>query len=594
MQRAAHGDHLLQRGRGFGAGIEGPHGGIFLADIQTLVAVVGHATFGLAGYFELAYLLATRCAGGAVEAVLQEGAVLVVSDGVDRTLAVLKQAQAVDVAQRRGDLANIVKLAAARVDGEQVQAVVIAVAGHRQIHPTAAQLEAITHIDVVQAAHRQVLHLLASQVVDTQAALLVGAQHAARGRLGGIDPDRRIVGGIAEARHRIGLHLHRQNGNRRCRRRCLGLPVEVQLPRALFIGDQYLHASIGDAGADPLRLVEPFERQHGFALPVAASLSIQVQRRRFGIEQQQATRHLRHAGCGFGKATERLAQVHRRAQQRCLGSRGVMPEANAFLVDVERCVLVIHLAVATFRRQTQPAHTLRRGQRALGDGHQPLLADALFAQQKGEVVARLVAEQAQALDGERGFRNVHRLAPAPLAIQPQQQRLLAARIEGGDQQALCAGAVIQPLETPLESCHYPPLGIEQLHAARALADLQPVRARPEGIVGEELRMFGVQHRAFDRRQFGQRGIESLGGRLGLARGQGDAEAQEHGFFQSGQHGFFQNQNADRCHWRSDNRHRSAERLRSGSASDRACKWGRIPRTGRCSGCARCRRRRTRR
>src|SRR5690554_5863862 len=192
LDRPADTDHPGHLGGGVLSGSQGPDRFAFLADEQALAQVIHHAAFGLGSDGKLAYQLAAQFALTAVQAVLHKAPVLVVGDGIDDAVTALAQAQAVDFIQRGGNLAQFAELAAGRVDGKCMQAVVVAVAGHRQIHPRRAELEAVAHIDVVQPTAGQILQLAALQVVDRQAVALVGTQHPGPGGVARVQPDCRV------------------------------------------------------------------------------------------------------------------------------------------------------------------------------------------------------------------------------------------------------------------------------------------------------------------------------------------------------------------------------------------------------------------
>jgi hypothetical protein len=81
----------------------------------------------------------------------------------------------------------------------------------------------VTEIDVAQLPIRKLLQDAAVDVVDHQPALLVGADDRALRAVGGMPPDRRIVGGVPGRLHWIGfdrgLHGKRDSAARRLRPR---------------------------------------------------------------------------------------------------------------------------------------------------------------------------------------------------------------------------------------------------------------------------------------------------------------------------------------------------------------------------------------
>ncbi len=525
VHRPADADHLLGRCRYLGTGINHPDRDVLLADEQPLATVIGDAALGLAVQFEAPHQLTVRLAGLAIEAVLDEGAVLVVGDRIGDTLAVLEHAQAVDIAQRRGDLADIAEHPACAVDGEQVQAVVVSVAGHGQVHALAAEAETAAHIDVVQPADGQALQLAAFQVVHHQPALLVGAEHAALRRIARIDPDRRVIGGVPQTGHRAGLHRCRQTDDGFGMRQCLWLPRQLGAMQALLVRQQQVDSFGRATRADAFRLIEAVQRQHAVRLPTRFALAVEVQRRRLGIQGQQTTRHQRHASRHLCQRAERLDQIDRLTLQRRLGIRRVAPEADVLLVNVELPGLVIGLAEGALRRQAEPAHAPCFTEQAALAAHQPLLADTFLAEQEYEVVARAVAVQAQPLDGKRGARQIQRLAPGPVVIQADQHRLLALALHGGQQQAPTFEAMVEALETPavLGQCV---AGLAQ-QAQALLVQLDALGMRPGAIAGQQLRVFEAGLRRRGDAQL--RTLWRLVLTGGLAGGQGDAQAEQQGF-----------------------------------------------------------------
>ena len=222
-----------------GAGIQGPDAGVFFADKQALVAVVGDAAFRLAGDLEAAHLLALHLALGiAAQAVLQEGAVLAIGEGVQLVAVRLEQADAVDFLERRADLAGLAQLTAGAVDGEQADAVVVTIAGHGEVDTLVAEGKVAAHIDVVQAPDRQLLQQLAVEVIAEQALFLIGAQHPRQRRICGVQPDRRVIGGVALATHRLALAQRRHIGQHRRQGHRRRLPVQfalIETPAAVIL-----------------------------------------------------------------------------------------------------------------------------------------------------------------------------------------------------------------------------------------------------------------------------------------------------------------------------------------------------------------------
>ena len=115
-------------------GRKGPDADAFLADEQLLAGIVSHAAFGLGLGREVANSLGGNLAVAAIKPVLNEASVLVVGDGVDNTLRALRHAQTIDVCQLGRHIAQTGSLAACRVNGEQFQAVAVAVGSNGQIN----------------------------------------------------------------------------------------------------------------------------------------------------------------------------------------------------------------------------------------------------------------------------------------------------------------------------------------------------------------------------------------------------------------------------------------------------------------------------
>jgi len=101
-----------------GTSVHRPHPHVFFADKQALALVVGHAAFRLAVDLELAHQLTLHTAIRGAQAVLQEGAVLAVGDGIDLAAGGLIQADAIDFLERRRHFTGFAQLAALAVDAE--------------------------------------------------------------------------------------------------------------------------------------------------------------------------------------------------------------------------------------------------------------------------------------------------------------------------------------------------------------------------------------------------------------------------------------------------------------------------------------------
>jgi hypothetical protein len=99
------------------------------------------------------------------------------------------------------------------VDGEQYDRVLVALRGHGEIEVRAvAEREVLAHVHVVQPARLQQLRLAARQVVHEQALLLVRAEDAGAVRVRRVDPDGRVVGRVARARHGGRLRARQHDG----------------------------------------------------------------------------------------------------------------------------------------------------------------------------------------------------------------------------------------------------------------------------------------------------------------------------------------------------------------------------------------------
>ena len=447
MQQLADLEHADQLGRLLGAGVQGPHAGVFFTDKQALVAVVGDAAFRLAGDLKAAHLFALYLALGiAAQAVLQEGAVLAIGEGVQLVAVRLEQADAVDFLERRADLAGLAQLTAGTADGEQAEAVVIAIAGHGQIDTLVAEGEVAAHIDVVQAPDRQLLEQLAVQIVTEQALFLVGAQHPRQARISGVQPDRRIIGGIAVAAHRLALAQRRDIGQQRRQGQRRRLPVqlaEVETPGGVVL-QQQLQALGGTPRVQPLGLLQAVQHQVGHGLPGIALLLIEMQARRLRVQRQQAAGLAVHGADRALHATERRTQIDRLTRHIGLGLGRIGPQADAFFVDEQPIGGVVGLAILGAGWRRQAAQAQRRGIQPSAVTHQPLFALTVFTEQEQMQVAGLIAVQAQ--PGHRVVARRQRLRRAPLAagrVERHQHRLLGGAVQAGNDQLLALGAAVQ-------------------------------------------------------------------------------------------------------------------------------------------------------
>src|SRR3546814_9027300 len=72
-----------------------------------------------------------------------------------------------------------------------------------RVHPFVAVArddDVARYVDIVDEARLRKRNVLAGQVIDVQPRLLVGRDDQRMVRIGGVDPDRRIVGGIGTVR----------------------------------------------------------------------------------------------------------------------------------------------------------------------------------------------------------------------------------------------------------------------------------------------------------------------------------------------------------------------------------------------------------
>jgi hypothetical protein len=156
---------------------------------------------------ELAHYFCTDLIAARLQLPLFEGAAIAVV-GEDKifTATIAIHANAVGVGQTGGDLAiRDIAQAAVRIDGVQRQCLIGAIGCSDDRDFLVAEAKAVTQIDVVHAAVGERLHALAGQVIDVQALFLVGADDQAARRIGGMDPDRRIVRRILCTLDRFGF-----------------------------------------------------------------------------------------------------------------------------------------------------------------------------------------------------------------------------------------------------------------------------------------------------------------------------------------------------------------------------------------------------
>ena len=97
-----------------------------------------------------------------------------------------------------------------RIDLVQRERSLIAVRACDDVALFAAEQHMLAQIDIVGAADMEHLHTLAAQIVDFDAAFLLGTDHQAELRIGGMNPDGRIIRRISiildGLRLDIGLH----------------------------------------------------------------------------------------------------------------------------------------------------------------------------------------------------------------------------------------------------------------------------------------------------------------------------------------------------------------------------------------------------
>ena len=394
--RADRHDHV-QLGRRIALGRHGPHAAPLFAEEQAVIAVVGHAAFGLRINLEAAQQLAAHLVAIGHDAVLQEGAVLVVDERFHATVRRAVQAHAVDVFQ-----AGIKRAGGSHralcIDGENHHAVVVALGSHCHVELAVADLDVLAHIDVVQTAHFQQLQLLALQVVHQQTLLLVGAEDARTLWIGRIAPDGRIVGGVAGTRNRFGLAARHDDGFsvRFC---CGGGPGRrAHLPAGrFFAADGQLQFAVGSGADYQLLGALDIGVRGGHGIPSSGLLAQQVQLLALGVEHGDAARQDGQCTCAFFQRAVRLLEQYRCAAWCAFGIGVIGPQAGAIFAHQQLVAGVVSAAVLAVRGQGQLAY--RQTFVAL---HHPLLGLAILGDQEQVVELLGIAVQAGGFDTEGG------------------------------------------------------------------------------------------------------------------------------------------------------------------------------------------------
>ena len=272
------------------------------------------------------------------------------------------------------------------------------------------------------------------------------------------------------------LRKYRRNRHRR------GLPVKAALIEllAVVVPHQHLPALYHQL----LRFLEARQGQAGLLNPTFPDLLEQVQLRGFRVQREHPARHQCHGACF---ALGIVEQRHGRALHLGFRVRRVGPPADVLLVHHQSLGRIIHLAVLRRWRQWQAANTLRLGQQRRTIAHQPLLALALFTDQKHKQVGRRIAIEAQAIYREVAGRQVQRRTPGFAgAIETDQQGLLAVVIEAGDQRLSAGSACVEAAETAFEAGQFDAFIVEQQQAVAGTG------GHALGAAGQEGNGLGVQ------------------------------------------------------------------------------------------------------
>src|SRR5690606_7686992 len=226
-------------------------------------------------------------------------------------------------------------------------------------------------------------------------------------------------------------------------------PVDAALvqPTVVTIQYQQFDLAVGGTRHQPLRLHGAFQRQGCKRVPTIRCHTVAVQLAGVGIQRQQAARYRSQTGDQLLQTAEGLEHVHRLAAQLRFGMGAVGPDADAFLVDVEQVLLLIHGAVFGFWRQAKAAYMGGLIQQLTGRTDQPLIALAFLTDNEQVQVAGIITVQAQILDAVVAARQ-HQF-PAygqVVAVGLQQDRLLQGGVGGGDQELLIQYPGIQGAE----------------------------------------------------------------------------------------------------------------------------------------------------
>jgi hypothetical protein len=204
-----------------GLGAVLPDADLLLADVEPAPLAVGDAPLGLRADGEAADAPGLdRPVARGRQAILLDAAVAVGDEGVGRAVAGAPVgAEAVGTAAAEGGDggAGLGEVARLGVDRPELQAVarLAADAGDGEVDRAAVgpEAEAVEQVDVVRPRARgDELLRPAVEGVGVEAALLVGAEDEAPGRIVGMDPDGGVVRGVAGAGDRLGLGPGRGGG----------------------------------------------------------------------------------------------------------------------------------------------------------------------------------------------------------------------------------------------------------------------------------------------------------------------------------------------------------------------------------------------
>ena len=404
---------------------DAPQPALLLADEELPARLIDHAAFRLRGQSHRGDRRGRPGAGAARHPQLQQAPVLVVDEHVEAARRVASGADAVDLVQPGRELGQGAHAAAA-VDAEQQHAVTVALRGDGQVPVAAVVAQALPQVDVVDAADRQKLRLAPLQVVDRQAALLVGAQDAAARGLRRMDPDGGIVRGVAAAPHRLGLRRGDRDRDHRAGTRRAGLEPERQILRRQPRRDQRAARALGVGLEGPQAHIGLGDVQRRLVVAHRAALGVR--------DRRQLAQHL-------GR--------HRRG-------RDLEPARAAQVAPAARAACAACAACAALGRVDGPR------------GQQPLLRQTIAAQQEGleRLLARLEVE-ADRLDVDGRRRPLGALAQALVPHLDQAKDAGVGVLQQRDGRAVREPASIPALGAHAELVHRLARGVEQPQAALA-------------------------------------------------------------------------------------------------------------------------------